>query len=256
MTAPTAPPPIAPPQFSEILQANGHGVRVLVVDSGVESDHPIFQSSPERPIQCWRVAPDPDNRLTVIPGDGTDAFGHGTAVAGIIRQHASGATIDSIQVLGDDLRASSAAVLAGLSWGIEQRYDLINCSFGSRSEAYLPAYKRLVDHAFCSGSILVSACDNFDFRSVSYPASFPTVLAADFAPMTGLALRRRPGHLIEFIAPGEAVHVAWKGGTYRTNTGSSFASPHLAALVARIRELRPSWNACQIKSFLYEWAER
>jgi hypothetical protein len=37
-------------------------------------------------------------------------------------------------------------------------------------------------------------------------------------------------------------------------SGSSFAAPHISALVARIRQVRPDWNACQVKTALYELA--
>jgi hypothetical protein len=59
---------------------------------------------------------------------------------------------------------------------------------------------------------------------------------------------------VEFVARGENVRVAWKSGQYRVISGSSFAAPHLSALVARIRQVRPDWNACQMKSALYELA--
>ena len=50
------------------------------------------------------------------------------------------------------------------------------------------------------------------------------------------------------------VRVPWKGGGYKTVSGSSYAAPHLAALAARIRELRPAWNACEVKTALYRLA--
>ena len=78
-------------------------------------------------------------------------------------------------------------------------------------------------------------------------------MAADLADPR--ALRRRPGQLAEFEARGEAVRTAWKDGERRTLTGSSFAAPHLAALLARLRECHMDWNACQAKAALYALCE-
>lgn len=233
----------------ELAGATGRGVGVLVIDSGVETEHPALAG---RSIPCWRVESAGGGRLRVVRENGGDVFGHGTAVAAIVARWAPAAALDSLRVLGTDLRATSAQFLAGLDWGIRQRYDVINCSLGTTNTAYLPQYKRLVDLAFCRNVLLIGACNNQDFQAEDYPSSFPTVLSTDFGPLEGLALRRRAGELVEFVARGEQIRVAWKGGSYRTTTGSSFAAPHLCAVVARIRELRPRWNACEVKAALYQ----
>jgi subtilisin len=150
----------------------------------------------------------------------------------------------------------SHLVLEGLFWGIDRGYDVINCSFTTPDEAFLAEYKTAVDRAFCRNVLLVAACNNADYSRVEYPGSFPSVLSTTYGRLEGLGLRRRPNRLVEFVARGESIQVAWKDGGYRTMSGSSFAAPHVAALAARIRELRPGWNACQVKSFLYELAGR
>jgi len=226
-------------------------VRVLIVDSGVEASHPVFQN---RAIVTHRFDETDGAIGNVVDDAGVDVFGHGTAVASILHAQAPGAILSSLRVLGGDLRGNSEHIIAGVKWGVEQGFDVINCSFGSASDQYLRPYKRLVDSAFCRGSILVSACNNVDYRKTDYPASFPTVISTDYGALDALQIQRRRGHLVEFVARGRDVPVAWRGGGWRTNTGSSFAAPHLAALVARIKELRPTWNACDVKTQLYRLA--
>ncbi|KAF0245647.1 MAG: peptidase S8 and S53 subtilisin kexin [Planctomycetota bacterium] len=229
--------------------ATGKNVRVLIVDSGVETSHPVFDG---RRIRCWnfrRAAPVEERR-------GIDVLGHGTAVAAILCAFAPGARIESLRVLGGDLRASSSAVLSGLQWALDQRYDIINCSFGTPAAHHLEAYKRFVDRAFCRNVLVVSACNNFDFRKEEFPACFPTVISTDFGRLQGLTIRRRRNQLVEFVCRGVSIEVAWKGGSWRQATGSSFAAPHLAALVARIREVHPGWNACEMKAELYRMATK
>jgi subtilisin len=226
-------------------------VRVLVVDSGAETSHEALQGGG---ITCWQVVPGMQNTYRVAPEDGVDVFGHGTAVVWIIRQYAPGSVVDSLRVLGGDLRSSSQRVLAGLNWAIDQGYQIINCSFGTANVQVLEGYKKLVDRAFMKNVLLVSACNNFDHAQMEMPGWFPTVVSTDFGKLDGLELRRRPGAMVEFVARGERIRLPWKDGEYRETTGSSFAAPHLAALAARIRELRPEWNACQVKTALYEIA--
>jgi subtilisin family serine protease len=232
--------------------ATGAGVRILVADSGVDCRHPALGGAT---VRHWGVAPGKGGDVSVRASEGGDRLGHGTAVASIIRTLAPDCELDSLQVLGGTLRAWSETVLAGLCWGIDQGYDIINCSFATSAHRYLAAYKHLVDLAFCRNVLLVAACSNADFRRIEYPSAFPTVLATDCGKLEGLRLRRRRGHLVEFVASGDGIRVAWTGGQWREVSGSSFAAPHLTACAARIRQLRPDWNACQVKAALYAIAD-
>jgi subtilisin family serine protease len=235
--------------------ADGRGVRVLVLDSGVEASHPALAGG--APINAFKVDVDGEggdgDLRRIIPDADGDVYGHGTAVAAIVRQFVPAAQVDSVKVLGRTV-GSSHFVVAALHWGIDQGYDVINCSFTTQEAQQLGRYKAAVDRAFCRNVQVVSACNNQEYWRVEYPGSFPTVISTSYADLPGLTVRRRPGELVEFVARGENVRVAWKGGQHRMISGSSFAAPHLSALVARIREVRPDWNACQVKSALYELA--
>src|SRR5215217_5432742 len=245
-----------PIDVAALRDARGTGVRVLVLDSGIETAHPDLAG---RAIRSFRVdlvehdGVETDLCRIVNDADG-DVYGHGTAVASIIHRFAPAAVIDSVKVIGRPL-GSSRFVAAALHWGIDQGYDVINCSFTSQETQHLPRYKAAVDRAFCHNVQIVSACNNKEYWRVEFPGSFPSVISTDYAPLAGLSLRRRPGQLVEFVAAGQDVRVAWKGGGHRVISGSSFAAPHMTALVARLRQLKPEWNACQMKSALYALAE-
>jgi subtilisin family serine protease len=159
-----------------------------------------------------------------------------------------------VKVIGRPV-GSSHFVVAALHWGIDQGYDVINCSFTTQEAQHCLRYKAAVDRAFCRGVQIVSACNNKEYWRVEYPGSFPTVLSTDYAMLPGLCLRRRCGQLVEFVAPGQNVRVAWQAGGRRTISGSSFAAPHVTAIVARLKELHPGWNACEVKAALYALAE-
>ena len=240
---------------ASLRRADGTGVRVLVLDSGVDASHPALAGGVA--INAFKVDVDGEGAESelrrVIPDSEGDVYGHGTAVAAIVRQFAPAAQIDSVKVLGRTV-GSSHFVVAALHWGIDQGYDVINCSFTTQEAQQLARYKAAVDRAFCRNVQVVSACNNQEYWRVEYPGSFPTVISTSYADLPGLTIRRRPGELVEFVARGENLRVAWKGGQYRVISGSSFAAPHLSALVARLRQVRPGWNACQVKTALYELA--
>jgi len=236
-----------------LKEADGRGVRVLVLDSGIETSHPDLAGAT---IRSFRVEAEGESDLRrIVEDDAGDVYGHGTAVASILHRFAPAATIDSVKVIGRPV-GSSHFVVAALHWGIDQGYDVINCSFTSQEAAHLPRYKAAVDRAFCRNVLIVSACNNQEYWRVEYPGSFPSVVSTSFADLPGLTVRRRAGELVEFVARGQNVRVAWKGGGHRVISGSSFAAPHLSALVARIRQVQPGWNACQVKALLYELAEK
>jgi len=90
--------------YSEIEKATGAGVRVLVMDSGVDLSHPELANVP---IKCWRVCSDPYGDPMVKEDEGGDAYGHGTAVCSILHKNAPGIELHSLRVLDENIRGSS-----------------------------------------------------------------------------------------------------------------------------------------------------
>src|SRR5260221_138282 len=170
-----------------LRDADGAGVRVLVLDSGVEITHPDLAG----PAICsYRVEAEGDGeRRRIVEDDQGDVYGHGTAVASIIRHFAPRATIDSLKVIGRPV-GSTHFVIAALHWGIDQGYDVINCSFTSQDAQHLARYKAAVDRAFCPNVQIVSACNNKEYWRAAFPRTLPTLVAA---PLIAAA---RPCHLI------------------------------------------------------------
>jgi len=223
-------------------------VRVLLLDSGVETDHPELAGWPIATLGVtgaagsWQVAPEAPR----------DTFGHGTAIASLLRSLAPALELTSLRILGRDLRAGTDQVRFALAWALDQGFDLVNCSFGSSSRQDLPAFKALVDAAYCRNTWIVAASSNLDPALEEYPGAFPSVFTVTSANLALVdTVVRRPGELTEFAAHGADVRVAWKGGGHRILTGSSFAAPRLTALLAGARLEHPHWNACEAKTWLY-----
>ena len=96
--------------ITAIREGRGRGVKIAILDSGVEATHPALGGL--ELLDDIAVVED-GMKLKVVPGGGRDLFGHGTAVAGIIRETAPEAEIGSIRVLGESLSARTAIILEG-----------------------------------------------------------------------------------------------------------------------------------------------
>ena len=92
--------------------ATGRGVRVAVVDSGIEADHPALGGM----VRGHVSVVEQQGEISYDDSPHDDAFGHGTACAGIIHGLAPQARIVSVKVLGSGLSGKAAAFLRGLSW--------------------------------------------------------------------------------------------------------------------------------------------
>jgi subtilisin family serine protease len=88
-----------------------------------------------------------------------------------------------------------------------------------------------------------------------WPGHFPSVItvnATDCAEPEMFFCRL--GQLVEFAARGQDVDVPWREGSRKKVTGSSFATPHISALLARLLSCRPSLTPLQAKSLLHSLA--
>jgi subtilisin len=103
--------------------ATGAGVRVCVLDSGIELDHPLIG-----PVQRSVAVTKEGDEITIADDDRGDLCGHGTACAGIIRLLAPECELASVRVLGAGYTGSAPVLLAGLEWAIAEGFDIVNMS--------------------------------------------------------------------------------------------------------------------------------
>lgn len=229
----------------------GRGVRVAIVDSGVEADHPAVGG---RLVDAVSVELRGEEPVVVPARDTGDVVGHGTAVAGIVHALVPDADLLSVRVLGPDNRGRGAAFAAGLQWAIDSGAGIVNLSLSSRSDAYFGLLHELADAAYFANVLLVCAANNVSVAS--YPSLFASVVsvaAHDVAdPATWFYNPRPP---VEFGAFGVNVDVAWRGGGRMTVTGNSFAAPHLAGYAARIRAAHPGVAPFEVKAILAATAD-
>ena len=232
--------------------STGERVRVAVIDSGIDADHPSLEGCVDHDGGV-EVRIDADDRIHIVPGAQADAFGHGTACAGIIHSLAPAATITSVKVLDASLTGKAKQFSAGLQWAIEQRFDVINLSLGTRRADVAFELHQLCDAAYFNGTAIVTAANNVN--RMSFPSLFASVISV--ACNTGSDPERfhfNPAPPTEFLARGIDLDVAWLNGGRTTATGNSFAAPHVSGIVARILAKHPDLRPFQLKSVLWATA--
>lgn len=230
--------------------STGEGVRVGIIDSGIENNHPLLRG---RVVENVTVEIGADE-MRVVPDEAADMFGHGTACGAIIVGLAPAVELVSIRVLGADLRGKGTAFATGLEWAIEQGLQVCNLSLSSKSESLYPVFHDLADRAYFSGAALVSAANNV--RAPSYPSLFSSVFSvAAHAEPDPWRIYYNPAPPVEFGAWGVDVPVAWKDGGSTVATGNSFAAPHIAGLVALILSKHPGLSPFEVKGILASIAD-
>jgi subtilisin len=225
--------------------ATGRGVRVGIIDSGLEMSHPALLGRLVESVAV-EIA---DGEPRIVADTAGDLFGHGTACGGIIVGMAPEVELISIRVLGKDLRGKGTAFAAGLEWAIGQGLDVVNLSLSSKSEALFPVFHQLADAAYFGGVALVSAANNVP--APSYPSLFSSVFSvAAHAEPDPLRIYYNPAPPVEFGAWGVDVPIAWKDGGMTVATGNSFAAPHVAGFVALIKSKHRGLAPFEIKAVL------
>ena len=231
--------------------STGAGVKVAVVDSGVDPSHPLvghvaggigIEHAPDEPGQV---------RFTA---DHEDLCGHGTACASVIRELAPEAEIHSVRVLGAQMTGRGVVFAAGIRWAIDHGMHVVNLSLSTGKKEFFGTFHELADAAYFRNVMLVSAANNAPMPS--YPSLYSSVLSV--AATDGQDRERfsyNPDPPVEFGAPGIDVPVGWLGGETITATGNSFAAPCIAGLTARILGKHPGLAPFQVKTILRELAD-
>jgi subtilisin family serine protease len=226
--------------------SDGSGARVCILDSGVESGHPLVGEIEE----TVAVTVGEDGEIEVVPDDEGDLCGHGTACAGIVRSLAPGCSISSVRVLGAGYTGSGPVLLAGLRWAIERGFDVVNMSLSTTKRQLAPELHDLADVAYFRRTMLVASAHNMPVES--FPWRFASVVSVGSHEQGDpLAFFYNPTPPVEFFARGVDVDAPWlDGGTLRVS-GNSFATPHMAGICALVVGKHPELTPFQLKSVLY-----
>ncbi|MCO6452865.1 MAG: S8 family serine peptidase [Caldilineales bacterium] len=229
--------------------STGKGVRVAVVDSGIEFDHPAVAGSVAGGVVVqWDTSAEFNVRIEPEEKP-IDVAGHGTACAGIIHAIAPDAELFSVRVLGENMGGRVMQFAAGVDWATDEGMHAANLSLSTSKQEYYALLHDLADNAYFHNMVLVSAVNNIP--APSYPSLYSSVVSvAAHAGHDPFEYFYNPNPPVEFGAPGIDVRVAWNNGQYLTSTGNSFAAPHITGIVALIRAKHPELTPFQVKTVL------
>jgi subtilisin family serine protease len=229
--------------------STGKGVRVAVVDSGVEYDHPALGDCVRGGVVI-EFDEEAENLIRIEPDDPpSDLAGHGTACAGIIHAVAPQAEIYSVRVLGSNMGGRAIQFAGGLDWAIEHDIQVVNLSLSTSKEEYFGLFHDLADQAYFKNMNVISAVNNYP--EPSYPSLYSSVISvAAHDGHNPFIYYYNPSPPVEFGAPGIDIEVAWNNKQYVLTTGNSFAAPHITGIVALIRGKHPELTPFQIKTVL------
>ena len=223
--------------------ATGEGIRVAVLDTGMDLKHPDFAG---RSITSQSFVP--GQRVQDGHGHGTHCIGtacgprspSGTRRYGVAHK----AEIFVGKVLSNEGYGDDAGILAGIEWAVANECPVISMSLGADVPESHPPYNVAGRRALRRGSLIIAAAGNNANRPgdpgfVGAPANSPDIFAVGALDnrlrMAWFSARSLPGRggQLDIAGPGVDVYSAWPmPKRYNTISGTSMATPHVAGVAA------------------------
>lgn len=231
------------------LGLSGKGVKVAILDSGVDVNHEIFEGKDIRSFQ-------------LAEGNVHDGFNHGTHVASIFTTIAPSATILNIKVLNDQGDTQISTIMKGIELADKEGADIINISVGEVRYDCPDGHPltRLINKVVDKGIMVVCSAGNSGPRtSPCIPASCKNTIAVGSAHIKGRTnvwSSKGPScgnKYPDCISYGDQIVAAFPNNQYGTLSGSSQAAPQVTGMLALIKEATgKNFTRPEIEQFLSE----
>lgn len=230
--------------------AQGAGVTVAVLDSGVDGTHPDLAA---QMVPGWNVY---DNNSNT-----SDVNGHGTAVAGAVAAASNNgigvasvagqSKIMPVRIADANAYAYWSTVAQGLTWAADHGARVANISYvgvaGSLSVQNAAQYMKNK-----GGLVIVCAGNNGIDENITPTTTMIPVSATDSNDLR--TSWSSYGNFVAMSAPGLNIWTTARGGTYQQWWGTSLASPITAGVVALMMSAKPALDALQVENLLYSTA--
>lgn len=244
-------------------KTTGEGVKVAVIDSGVNSDHEDLEGVVSKAKDFSGLDKD-----GTTPIGGKTTIHHGTAVAGVIAGQGTGAgpmgvapdadILSASMWLGPDRPKESGSTREqadkAIRWAVDSGAEVINMSLGwddpawpeSWDEAFAYAYEKDVVVVACVGNASQGATQAWS------PSTVPGVIGVGGLGENGrvLADSTAPGTAVDLMGPASDIPIPYYSGGYAEGQGCSFASPVVSGVAALIRAEDPDLSADEVRAKL------
>ncbi|MGD2248699.1 MAG: S8 family peptidase [Candidatus Methanofastidiosia archaeon] len=237
----------------------GAGVKVAIVDTGIDMDHPDLVANIKGGFNA--IAP---ARKYKDPNNFDDDHGHGSHCAGIVAAVdndigvigvAPEAWLYGVKVLDGSGAGYDSDIIEGIQWCVDNGIQVISCSFGGYGDdqASRDAYQAAWD----AGCLIVAAAGNDGYEDPDlWPAGYPTVMAISATDSSdNVTSWSNYGDEIELAAPGSSIYSTYKRGGYTTMSGTSMACPHVSGVAALVWAANTGYSNSQVRSRLQNTAE-
>jgi subtilisin family serine protease len=235
-------------------------VIVAVLDTGTTVGH-------EDLVGTSFVAP--YNVITNSAG-AVDGEGHGTHVSGTIAARtnngvgvagvAPGVSIMPVKMLDDQGSGAFSDLIEAIDYARIHGADVISMSLGAPAGAFTPstlaALQTVITQAYAAGITIVAAAGNNGDATVSYPCAFVHVICVGATYNSDAhAEFSNTNAYVDISAPGVNILSTGRTGGYQFMSGTSMATPHVAALAALIRSVRPTETVDQVETTILSTAK-
>ncbi|GIH67416.1 S8 family peptidase [Microbispora siamensis] len=243
---------------------DGTGVKVAVLDSGYDTDHPDLQGKVVASADFTGNANGVEDGNSHGTHVASTVAGSGAASGGLYKGVAPGASLVVGKVLDDDNWGTTSGIIAGMEWAVgEQGAKIVSMSIVSD-----PSYSVYADHPVALAinsltsqydALFVVCSGNYGpgtstISSIGVADKALTVGAVDLTDTVAGFSSRGPvgarGLKPDMTGPGVDITAAVPGGGYGTMSGCSMATPHVAGTAALVKQRHPAWGAQRLKDAL------
>jgi subtilisin family serine protease len=244
---------------------------IAILDTGTTVNHEDLLST--KFVDAFDVV----HRMSGAVDDnvtGPDGVGHGTHVTGTIAAQANngvgiagmapGVSIMPIKVLDSSGTGGLAEILDGIDYARLHGADVINMSLGGRAERFdstsLAEFQATINTAYAAGITIVAAAGNDGDGTVEYPCAFVHVICVGATDNSdNHAFFSNTNAYVDISAPGwnilSTVPTSVDPTGYHSLSGTSMATPHVAALAGLIRSIYPSETVDQVEATILSTAQ-
>ena len=243
---------------------DGSGVRLGIVDTGLDSTNPDLDGK----LVAWAEFDGYGNRVESEPHESHYRW-HGTHVASVMVGDKTGIAPGASLLCALALPEGAGTIeqtLAALQWIIDPDNDpetndgaqIVNMSWGTIGTSQI--YQTAIANMIAAGVLPVCAIGNFGANNTLSPGNVPDAIgvgaidsherATSFTSGGQVYWNERCVTKPDIVAPGSFVWGIGPDGVYQTMSGTSIASPHVAAAAALLLQYRPGLGPAQLKRFL------